>query len=81
MAGPAAGPPLGGWIVSNAHWRWVFALFALLGLTAAGVSKLLLNDIGHREKRELDVVGWLMATSVVGTPGALLASVESDQSS
>jgi EmrB/QacA subfamily drug resistance transporter len=62
MAAPAAGPPLGGWLVTVASWRWIFVVFA--GVVAGGITLAArwLPDVGVRIVRRLDVVGWALAT-------------------
>ncbi|MFP4511722.1 MAG: DHA2 family efflux MFS transporter permease subunit [Acidimicrobiales bacterium] len=66
MAAPAAGPPLGGWMVTAFGWRWIFAVFVGVALLAAALATRWLPEIGHRERRRLDPVGWLlMAVGVV----------------
>lgn len=66
MAAPAAGPPLGGWLVTVGSWRWVFGLFAAVAVVAMVLAARWLPDAGHRDSRRLDVVGWaLMSVGVV----------------
>lgn len=60
-AAPAAGPPLGGWVVTELGWRWLFAALFVVAVTAAGPAVALLQDVGFREARQLDVVGWVLA--------------------
>jgi EmrB/QacA subfamily drug resistance transporter len=61
MAAPAAGPPLGGWVVDAASWRWIFGVFVVVTVIAVIVAVRWLPDTGHREVRRLDVVGWFLA--------------------
>ena len=66
MAAPAAGPPLGGWLVTVGSWRWVFGVFVVFAALAAALALRWLPEIGHREHRRLDPIGWvLMAIAVV----------------
>lgn len=66
MAAPAAGPPLGGWMVSTVGWRWIFGVFVVVSALAVILAWLRLPDIGHKERRRLDPVGWaLVATGVI----------------
>ena len=69
-ASPAAGPPLGGWIVTVASWRWIFGIFFVVAAVAIILTIWLLTDSGHRERRRLDGVGWLL-----GAAGLLLVVV------
>ena len=61
MAGPAVGPPLGGWVVTAGSWRWIFGLFVVIAMVAVVLSLWLLPEVGYREQRPLDVIGWLLA--------------------
>jgi predicted MFS family arabinose efflux permease len=61
MAAPAAGPPLGGWVVTAASWRCIFGVFVVVAALAVVLSFRWLPDAGHREARRLDVVGWVLA--------------------
>lgn len=61
MAAPAAGPPLGGWIIDAADWRWIFGVFVIISALAVFLAVRWLPDVGHRDIRRLDVVGWMLA--------------------
>lgn len=65
MAAPAAGPPLGGWLVTAASWRWIFGVFVVVAFVALALAVRWLPDVGHRESRRLDLVGWLLAAGGV----------------
>lgn len=66
-AAPAAGPPLGGWLITEFGWRWLFAVMTVAALVATVASAAILPDSGERRPRPLDGVGWaLAAASVVG---------------
>lgn len=64
---PAAGPPLGGWLVTAAGWRWLFAVFVIVAALAGFLAAWLLRDSGFRERRRLDSVGWAFASLAVVT--------------
>jgi EmrB/QacA subfamily drug resistance transporter len=57
MAGPAIGPTLGGWLVTNVGWHWLFLINVPVGVIGFGLGVRLLRDDGHRAQRHLDVVG------------------------
>lgn len=61
MAAPAAGPPLGGWLVTAGSWRWIFGVFVVIAAVAVVLSVRWLPDVGHRESRRLDLGGWALA--------------------
>lgn len=62
MAGPALGPPLGGWMTTAGSWRWIFwgmLPFVLLGFE---LGRRLLRDVGRLQPRPVDLPSWLLAT-------------------
>lgn len=61
MAAPALGPPLGGWVVTNWGWRWIFVAMVVLALIAVTLASLLFRETGVRERRPLDARGWALA--------------------
>lgn len=66
MAGPALGPPIGGVLVTQASWRWIFGALVPIAVLALALAVRLLRDPGHREHRPLDRVGWLLAFAGIG---------------
>jgi len=71
MLGPSLGPTLGGWITDNFSWPWVFYINVPLGLTAAALCALYLENppFEHiRRTKSVDYPG--IALLVVGV-GAL----------
>src|SRR5262245_59025746 len=48
MLGPSLGPTLGGWITSNFSWPWVFYINVPLGLLAAALCALYLENPPHQ---------------------------------
>ncbi|MHB8734396.1 MAG: DHA2 family efflux MFS transporter permease subunit [Terriglobales bacterium] len=62
LIGPILGPVLGGWLVSDASWRWIFFINAPLGVVALlAAYRILPRDVGRREQR-LDYVDLLLAS-------------------
>lgn len=66
-AAPAAGPPLGGWLITAAGWRWLFVVMFLLAAIAAAAAALLLPASIDRRPRPLDAIGWTLASVAVVT--------------
>ncbi len=65
------GPTIGGWIVDNSHWRWIFYINIPVGILAAVTIWAGL----HGEKRRADkvVIDWAgVVTLVVGAVSLLL---------
>jgi EmrB/QacA subfamily drug resistance transporter len=66
MAGPALGPPIGGIIVTQASWRWIFGALVPIAVLAVVLAARLLHDPGHRAHRPLDKGGWVLAFLGIG---------------
>lgn len=66
MAGPALGPPIGGVIVTQAGWRWIFGALVPIAVVAVALAVRLLRDPGTRDHRPLDRIGWLLAFAGIG---------------
>jgi EmrB/QacA subfamily drug resistance transporter len=84
MLGPILGPTLGGLIVDNASWRWIFYVNLPIGLIAFLVSLRTLPRVERAPTHRLDVRGLLlMATGLplftyglaeIGTTGSFTAT-------
>lgn len=64
LIGPLIGPPIGGFLTTYLHWRWIFWMnvpFAIVGLALAS---RYMTDIFREPPRALDV--WGFALSSVG---------------
>ncbi|MEA2689274.1 MAG: transporter, family, multidrug resistance protein [Candidatus Eremiobacteraeota bacterium] len=51
MAGPALGPALGGWILSNATWPWIFLINVPLGIVSLFLIGAVVRDQSERGER------------------------------
>ena len=58
MLGPSLGPTLGGWICDNFSWPWVFYINVPLGLLAAALCVLYLENPAHERVRRTVRVDW-----------------------
>ena len=68
MIGPALGPTLGGWIVDNYNWPWIFYINVPLGIVAALMTYTYVHDAEHQERAEtVDVLGFLLLATCVGS--------------
>jgi DHA2 family multidrug resistance protein len=68
MVGPTIGPTLGGWIVDNYEWPWIFFINVPLGLIAAMMVFTYVRDAAHQERaRKVDVLGILLLTLCIGS--------------
>ena len=57
-----AGPVLGGWLVTDFGWRWVFYVNVPIGLATIGLGLWLLPDLRLNRRHRLDWPGTLLAT-------------------
>jgi DHA2 family multidrug resistance protein len=57
MAAPAFGPVIGGYLVTNVSWHWLFLINVPIGVVSIAVAARLLKDTGYKERRAFDGVG------------------------
>ena len=62
----AFGPVLGGWLVENASWRWVFFINLPLAVVVVAVALRGVPESRDEEAGRLDVVGAVLATIGLG---------------
>ncbi|MDB4889067.1 MAG: multidrug resistance protein [Gemmatimonadetes bacterium] len=68
MVGPTIGPTLGGYIVDNLNWPWIFYINIPLGLFAAFMVFTYVHDSEHQEKATtIDGTGILLLALCVGS--------------
>src|SRR3954466_29085 len=68
MVGPTVGPTLGGWLVDNYDWPWIFYINVPLGILAAIMTVIYVHDAAHQEKSEtIDYQGILLLALCVGS--------------
>lgn len=54
------GPALGGYIVDNADWHWIFWVFLPFGATALLLILKLFPSVARKEREEIDYVGSIL---------------------
>src|SRR3954468_12663536 len=68
MVGPTIGPTLGGYIVDNYNWPWIFYINVPLGIIAAIMVMTYVKDAAHQERAEtIDVTGFALLATCVGS--------------
>jgi DHA2 family multidrug resistance protein len=68
MVGPTLGPTLGGWIVDNYNWPWIFYINVPLGILAALMVLTYVQNSEHQERADkIDVLGFLLLATCVGS--------------
>jgi EmrB/QacA subfamily drug resistance transporter len=84
VMGPVLGPVLGGLIVSNFSWRWIFYVNVPIGIVALILSARFLHDNEPKVKARFDALGFCLlspglaalvyALSEVGTTGSMTST-------
>src|SRR6478735_953411 len=68
MVGPTLGPTLGGFIVDNWAWPWIYYINIPLGIIAALMTYTYVNDSEHHERATtIDVLGIVLLALTVGS--------------
>lgn len=61
LLGPVLGPPLGGFITTYFHWRWIFFINVPFGLLGLVLATLYMPDIREEGVPPLDAKGFLLS--------------------
>jgi EmrB/QacA subfamily drug resistance transporter len=60
LLGPIVGPILGGWLVDDVSWRWIFFINVPIGILSLILGARILDKDEPRPSEKLDVLGLLM---------------------
>ncbi|MCC2977834.1 DHA2 family efflux MFS transporter permease subunit [Sphingomonas sp. PL-96] len=66
LIGPILGPPVGGFIVTYADWRWIFWLNLPIGITGFLLVGKFIADIREGERQPFDTRGFLLSAAALG---------------
>jgi EmrB/QacA subfamily drug resistance transporter len=66
LIGPILGPPVGGFIVTYADWRWIFWLNLPIGITGFVLVGRFIADIREGERQPFDTIGFLLSAAALG---------------
>ncbi|MGE3874464.1 MAG: DHA2 family efflux MFS transporter permease subunit [Parvibaculaceae bacterium] len=61
LIGPLLGPPLGGFITTYFHWRWIFWINVPVGLLGVALATIYMPDIREEGVPPLDVPGFFLS--------------------
>ncbi|MEO6938555.1 MAG: DHA2 family efflux MFS transporter permease subunit [Candidatus Kapaibacterium sp.] len=78
VLGPTIGPTLGGWIIDNNSWQWIFYVNIPIGIIAALLSIKYVSE--PKEKRKVGAIDWFGIFLLVVGIGALQIVLERGQS-
>jgi DHA2 family multidrug resistance protein len=79
IAGPAIGPTLGGYLVTNIGWRWIFFVNVPIGILAVFMcSAALAPDGEHKNTSRIDWIAILLLATGLGTLQTLLEEGNSE---
>ncbi|MEO7455325.1 MAG: DHA2 family efflux MFS transporter permease subunit [Gemmatimonadaceae bacterium] len=68
MVGPTIGPTLGGYLVDNSGWPWIFYINIPVGIVAATMIAAYVHDPEHQKKPSaIDYIGIALLTVSVGS--------------
>jgi EmrB/QacA subfamily drug resistance transporter len=60
LIGPVMGPPVGGFIVTYASWRWIFFINIPIGVLGIILVNLLVGDLKETGRRPFDLAGFAL---------------------
>ena len=61
LVGPIIGPPLGGFITTFFHWRWIFFINIPIGILGIVMAMRFVPNIKEDDTPPLDIVGFLLS--------------------
>ncbi len=61
LLGPLLGPPLGGFIATFLHWRWIFLINLPIGVVGLGLAARLLPEFRAANVPKLDLWGFFLS--------------------
>src|ERR1700704_3943054 len=59
LIGPVMGPPVGGFIVTYASWRWIFFINIPIGLLGLALASIFIENVREKVKEPLDLKGFV----------------------
>jgi EmrB/QacA subfamily drug resistance transporter len=61
LIGPVVGPPLGGFITTYFHWRWIFFINIPIGILGIVLATIFIPNIREKDTPPLDIAGFLLS--------------------
>jgi len=63
LIGPLIGPPIGGFITTYFHWRWIFLINVPVGIVGLVLATVLMPDIREERVPRLDTIGFFLSAT------------------
>jgi EmrB/QacA subfamily drug resistance transporter len=60
LIGPLMGPPVGGWITTYWHWRWIFWINIPIAVVGLVFATIFIPDVREEHPRGFDLKGFLL---------------------
>lgn len=67
LAAPILGPPVGGFLVAYASWRWIFLINLPVGLAAIALARILMPNLMSDDRRPFDWPGFVLTGGALAT--------------
>ncbi len=61
LIGPVVGPPLGGFITTYFHWRWIFWINVPIGMLGIALTLRFIANVRERDVAPFDMKGFLLS--------------------
>ncbi|RFB80648.1 DHA2 family efflux MFS transporter permease subunit [Methylovirgula sp. 4M-Z18] len=61
LIGPIVGPPVGGFIVSNFNWRWIFYINLPISLLGLALTQVFIPNLSEDSKERFDMAGFVLS--------------------
>ena len=61
LIGPVVGPPLGGFLVDNLSWRWIFYINVPIGMLGMALAWRYISDVRESTRAPFDVLGMILS--------------------
>jgi EmrB/QacA subfamily drug resistance transporter len=61
LIGPVVGPPLGGFITTYFHWRWIFFINIPIGVLGIVLATIFIPNVREEDTPPLDIAGFLLS--------------------
>ena len=61
LIGPVIGPPLGGFITTYLHWRWIFLINVPIGLAGIVLTRMHFENVREPDRPPLDLPGFALS--------------------